>query len=276
MARRRRGMELAVTFFSFQDIMMCALGVMVFLCAVVVLLRVNNLVAAVGSSESAPHVDAVEREQRDLVKKVHELEAMVRRAQEALGRDVDRDLASVHTKLAVLKEAQVIGDAMLRRLLEQHGLKQVGAKIDPLSKLALELIEQRDSLIQELDGLSQRRKLVFQQRRSDGLRTRVFEVAGHRIVEAFEDSTSNAIMHTFSTPQEGANIFQDRMNDAQKKGHAVLVVLKPSGVPVYQRLWPNEGEVESSPLRPTHFGIDLISEDGWISDEHPAAKGGGD
>lgn len=275
MARRRRGMELAVTFFSFQDIMMCALGVMVFLCAVVVLLRVNNAVATVGSTESARPVHSVELEHTKLVVEVHELEARVRRAQEAFGRDIDRDLASVHTELARLKADQASGDDMLRRLLERLGLKKVGVKVDAQSRLALELIEQRDSLINELDGLSKRRKLVFQQRRSDGLRTRVFEVAGHRIVEAFDDSTSNAIMHTFSTPQEGARVFQERMNDAEKKGNAVLVVLKPSGVPVYQLLWPKEGDVAKSSSRPTHFGIDLITEDGWISDEHPASKGGG-
>ena len=273
MAKRRRGMDLAVTFFSFQDIMMCALGVMVLLNAVIMLLL--KPVSTNGMPETAPQQDPAQAERTQLVEKVHDLEATVRRAQEGLGRDVDRDLGTVHSELARLKVDQGSGDERLARLIERLGLKSEGNKADAQTLLALELIDQRDSLIQEIDGVSKRRKLVFQVRESDGKRTRIFEVAGHRIVEAFEDSTTNAVMHTFSSSQDGAQIFKERLQDAESKGHAVLVALKPSGVGVFRLLWPNEGDADKSSFRPTHYGIDLITEDGWISDEHPASNPGG-
>ena len=195
--------------------------------------------------------------------------------QQAFGRDVDRDLATVHTELERLKAEQQQGDERLARLIDRLGLKREGKKADAQSLLALDLIDQRDALTRELEGFSNRRRLVFQMRRSDGLRTRVFEVAGNRIVEAFDDSTANALMHTFSSDKEGAQILVERMKDADGKRNAVLIALKPSGVGVYRTIWSEQGSAQDPSKRPTNFGVDLITEDGWISDEYPVSESGG-
>ena len=276
MPKRRRGIESSTNFFSFQDIMMSALGVMVLLSAVIILqLKPITTPGAAGDPSIPASSQPVDAERNQLVTKIHDLEAKSVRMQQAFGRDVDRDLATVHTELERLKAEQQQGDERLARLIDRLGLKREGKKADAQSLLALDLIDQRDALTRELEGFSNRRRLVFQMRRSDGLRTRVFEVAGNRIVEAFDDSTANAIMHTFSSDKEGAQILVERMKDADGKRNAVLIALKPSGVGVYRTIWSEQGSSQDSSKRPTNFGIDLITEDGWISDEHPASESGG-
>lgn len=276
MPKRRRGIESSTNFFSFQDIMMSALGVMVLLSAVIILqLRPITTPGAAGDPSVPASTQQVDAERNQLVEKIHDLEAKSHRIQQGYGRDVDRDLATVHTELERLKAEQTNGDERLARLIERLGLKREGQKADAQTLLALELIDKRDALIRELDGFTNRRRLVFQMRRSDGLRTRVFEVAGNRIVEAFDDSTANAIMHTFSSDDEGAQILTKRMIDADAKNNAVLIALKPSGVGVYRVIWSEQGAAQDPSKRPRNFGVDLITEDGWISDEHPAIEGGG-
>ena len=277
MPKRRRGIESSTNFFSFQDIMMSALGVMVLLSAVIILqLKPITTPGPAGDPSVAASTQQFDAERNQLRNKIHDLEAKINRIQQGYGRDVDRDLATVHTDLERLKAEQEQGDERLARLIERLGLKREGQKADAQTLLALDLIEQRDGLIRELDGFTNRRRLVFQMRRSDGLRTRVFEVAGNRIVEAFDDSTANAILHTFSSDKEGAQILMDRMDDADTKNNAVLIALKPSGVGVYQTIWTEQGAAQDPTKRPRNFGVDLITEDGWISDEHPSIEGGGE
>jgi len=276
MPKRRRGIESSTNFFSFQDIMMSALGVLVLLCAIMILqLSIVTSPGSGGAPADQQSKQPVDTERVQLVSKIHDLEAQSHRIQQGFGRDVDRDLATVHTELERLKAEQLQGDERLARLIDRLGLKREGKKADAQSLLALDLIDQRDALARELEGFSNRRRLVFQLRRSDGLRTRIFEVAGNRIVEAFDDATANAIMHTFSSDKEGAQILLQRMKDADGKSNAVLIALKPSGVGVYRTIWSEQGAAQDPSKRPTNFGVDLITEDGWISDEHPAAEGGG-
>ena len=260
MPKRRRGIESSTNFFSFQDIMMSALGVLVLLCAIMILqLSIVTSPGSGGEPADQQSKQPVDAERVQLVSKIHDLEAQSHRIQQGFGRDVDRDLATVHTELERLKVEQQQGDERLARLIERLGLKREGKKADAQSLLALDLIDQRDALARELEGFSNRRRLVFQLRRSDGLRTRIFEVAGNRIVEAFDDATANAIMHTFSSDKEGAQILLQRMKDADGKSNAVLIALKPSGVGVYRTIWSEQGAAQDPSKRPTNFGGDLIT-----------------
>ena len=277
MPKRRRGIESSTNFFSFQDIMMSALGVMVLLSAVIILqLKPITTPGPAGDPSVTASTQQFDAERNQLVEKIHDLEAKSHRIQQGYGRDVDRDLATANTDLERRKAEQEQGDERLTRLIDRLGLKRDGQKADAQTLLALDLIDQRDALIRELDGFSNRRRLVFQMRRSDGLRTRVFEVAGNRIVEAFDDSTANAILHTFSSDAEGSQILMNRMVDADTKNNAVLIALKPSGTGVYRTIWAEQGAAQDPSKRPRNFGVDLITEDGWISDEHPSIEGGGE
>jgi len=272
MAVRQTGIGNPASFFSFQDIMMCCIGIMVLLSAVFILqLKPVIQAAAAIATQEQKKLSSITA---PLHSKVESLEIKVRTAEALSARDLDSELAEKETelkKLAFNKQAAV---ERLNRMFAGVQEQRKTEPLDPKASTALALLDLRDALIKQLEETNQRRRLTFLIRKSDGKRTRVFEVSASRIVEAYAESKSASQLFVFSTVDEGTEYLLQRIQDAYQARDAILVALKPSGAQLYIQ-FEKKFEEKSRKWSDLSYGIDFIGEDKWISDEHPAAQGGG-
>ena len=268
MAVRRTGIGAPASFFSFQDIMMCCLGIMVLLSATIVL-RLKPALDA-GAAVSASAAEATPQQVASRAQQVQVLESEIRAGHALQNRDLDAEIAALQHEWMQSESEVQEAIARLHRLFDGVRQKRDGDKADPSVVTAAVLLEQRDQLARQLAESESRRKLTFLDRDQAARPTLILEVSSFRIVAAMAVGDGSTTMRLIDGPDAGAGVLKTLIADALQRNWAVLIALKPSGRSVYEK-WADAKDQE---LVQRRVGLELIGEDRWISDAHPVLKGG--
>ena len=271
MPRGRRGQdESPVSFFSFQDVMMCTIGITI-ITTLVLILQLGRSAARAAQSPAAGEEASEALARASVVK-----DALVRRVREAeLGVDTgaERRLAADATSLHLTgDELDRLREEVLR---SRERLRETVRRLhaDEGAMVALELMEQRDRLQEQIRELNDRRRIVYLVAKSDALLPLVTEMSGGRAVASTDQSREAPIALPSSDPDSTARAvlaYYRSLPDRDRR--YLLVVLKPSGIPAYLRL---RALMAADPdLKDTRLGLDLIPEDAWTTDEFPAEPRG--
>lgn len=266
--RRRAADETPVSFFSFQDVMMCTIGITLISTMILILQlgRAAGAAAARSMPEGTVPVDA------ELARLLAVHEELAR----ALGRDIRERQDNAEGVLASAAIRLPGMDEDLRRLrkeIEEARARRnealVRASQDADALLAAKLEEERDRLHEQIRELSARRRIVYLRAATEHRLPLVVEISSARIVISADQSREPAISLSADDPEMAARqviAFFKAMPDRDSR--YLLVVLKPSGIPVHLRL--REALREDPDMRGVPNGLDLIPEDYWTDDLFPA------
>lgn len=269
MARGRRGVdESPVSFFSFQDVMMCTIGITI-ITTLILILQLGRTAAA-----ARPPLALAASEGAELSRLVATQEALTEQiSQIELGREADSDRKLSNDVMVILLTAGELERKRTEVLLAREELEKLlrTAKADEKALLALELMRRRDDLQDELKDLSNRRRVVYLVAPSEPLTPLVTELSSARVVMSTDQSREAPLSITSGDAEAAARailaVFKS-MPDRDRR--YLLLVVKPSGIPTYLRL--HELLNTDPDVRGVRVGLDLIPEDYWTTDEFPASR----
>jgi hypothetical protein len=263
---RRASDESPVSFFSFQDVMMCTIGITI-ISTLVLILQLGRSVAH--ASVPATQDDIRERELGELTQAREILARQLSR--EELDRDTGaeerlaRDAMSLHLTAEELErlEREVLdARSKLKKAMEAQ-------RADSRALIALKLMERRDEMQAQLRDLNSRRRIVYLVAPSDTVLPMVTEISGTRVVVSTDQAREAPMALPSSDPDQTARaILAVFLSLPDRDRRYFLLVVKPSGIPTYLRL---KALLASDPAtRDIRLGLDLIPEDCWTTDEFPA------
>ena len=260
MGRRRRGDEAPVSFFSFQDVMMCTIGVTIVITMVLVLqlgAAAARVTATASALSVAPDHAALANEARDLRRR---LEVAAARA----GGDSDRDRAQLRQDVLRQNDRAQRLERRAREAMERLRLVSARSSADPAAVEAADLLQRREELEDRLRTESLRRRVTYLLAPEDR-KPVIVEVSGDRLVAGTTLERDAPLALPLVDPGSAAELLAAWMGalpDGDRR--SVLFVVKPSGVPAWravrQRLLALPGMADV----PT--GLDLIPEDAFTSD----------
>ena len=273
--RRRAGAGAPVSFFSFQDVMVCVIGITIVI-TMILLIQVTEITteATQGRRISIEGGVPIEERERALRDRVAALEQAVRTA--SARPDVDplakraslrQELLASASQLAALEGRTRELEEQLRELLVAHpeaaSLREV-----------LELTRARDRLTKELQELERRKRITFIVDAAEPLKPVVFEVSASRIVvtDAENGAASRIAAGTHAAQALDALALFKVL--AQERPSYILLVVTPSGLPLYQTLLD---AIDAMPEadRP-RLGLDFIPEGSFVSPVFPGAAAAGE
>jgi hypothetical protein len=268
---RRRGEESPVSFFSFQDVMMCTIG-MTIISTLVLILQLGRSAAAERPAERAVTQPEAERRVESLRRARASLEVRVTDAELERSGDAVHRLGEDRSRIFVGKESL---DRLRREQEEKRArLKAIvqASKADDRAIVAVELMERRDELQSQLRELNDRRRIVYLVAPSERLVPLVTEISSARVVVSADQSREGGSAIDGPDPDEVARrAFIALRSQPGLDRSYFLFVLKPSGIPVYQRL---KALIEGDPTtKDMRIGLDLIPEDCWTNDHFQPAEG---
>ncbi len=267
MARGRR--DSPVSFFSFQDVMVCTIG-LTLLITLLLILQIGTSVAEAAARldpspvDATPEVEARAEQAERLRRRLAELEA-----REAL--DPNQELARIRARLREL-------DGELRRLRGEMGVadEELAAalrsgSLDADEAIAEALLARRDRLKEDLAAVEVRRRIVYLVANDEPHPPTVAELSGGRSIVSFDQEREAPIALAAPTPQaEARRILEVFTSRGDWRERTLLVVLKPSGTATYRAL------LEAIAADPAYaevvLGLDLIGEDRWTSDAFPTPR----
>lgn len=266
----RRGRdEVVVSFFSFQDVMVCTIGLTILMTLLLVLqvgATASARTAAVEATEPADDAGlaAVEAELAALRGRLVDAERRAAVDPNAALAPMRRRLLDADAELRRLRGAILDAEARLAAALR-------GAELDADAAVADELRRRRERLVEELAAAERRRRIVYLLDRAEPFPPTVAEVSGSRIVLSFDQEAEAAQKLDVADPDAAAAALLDLFASREDwRKRTLLVVLKPSGLAVHRALLrllaedPRGGEVV--------LGLDLMPEDQWTSDAFPAPR----
>jgi hypothetical protein len=266
MARSRRGGEAPVSFFSFQDVMMCTIGVTIVITMLLVLqlgAAAAKVEAVVESADSSAR-DALEREARDLRGRLESASARS-------GRDADHEASG-------LRQSMLGENERSRRLVARHDelvrrvrTEAARAAANPAAVEAADLLQRREELEQRLRTESLRRRVTYLVAEEDRLPV-IVEVSGDRIVAGTTLERDAPLALPLVDADTAAATLASWMRGLPNPDRrSVLFVVKPSGIAAWRALRERLGGQAGTDAMPT--GLDLIPEDAFTSDRFRASEG---
>lgn len=267
---RRSEDESPVSFFSFQDVMMCTIGITI-ITTLILVLQLGRTVAA--AAEQTVPVQAEDSELRSLEEA---REVLARRlSREELERDIGAEDRLAADALALHLTAEDLA-RLEREVLESRSkLRQAvqDQRADNRALVALELMERRDTLQAQLRDLNSRRRIVYLVAPSDTVLPMVTEISGGRVVVSTDQAREAPMALPSGDPEQAARAILAVFRSLPDRDRRYfLLVVKPSGIPTYLRL---KALLAGDPAtREIRIGLDLIPEDCWTTDEFPAADAG--
>jgi hypothetical protein len=264
MARTRRGSDSPVTFFSFQDVMMCTIGVTIVI-TMLLILQLGSTVARVEvlASESDPAArDSLAEEARGLRER---LEAAAARS----GEEVGRTASDLRQRTL---EANDRADRLAKRheeLVRRVRTEAARAAADPAAVEAADLLQRREELEDQVRTESLRRRVTYLVAQEDRLPI-IVEVSGDRVVAGTTLERDAPLAIPMGDPDMVLATLSSWMRGLPEPDRrSVLFVVKPSGVPAWRALRdavPSHAALANVPL-----GLDLIPEDAFTSDRFRSA-----
>ena len=273
--RPRRGGDVPVTFFSFQDVLLSLIGITIVI-TIILFLQITRTVAE-------KVVEAVDRERTDespaetilrneLTERIATLESAIRIAQQRP--DVDPLARRTSLRAELLAASGELGtlerqsEELARQLRELTLLSPDALELQE----AMELMVRRDSLVTELGATERRRRISYIIDTATVVTPVLLEISADRIVFSELDAEATPQRLSAGTPAARVKQALDYYLLMTRGRQAyLLVALKPSGIDSY---WQLRGLVDRLPKgsRPV-IGIDLIPEDSHISELFPSAEG---
>lgn len=270
MARGRR--DSPVSFFSFQDVMVCTIGLTLLITLLLILQVGTSAAEAVASAEPiARTVDDAD----ELADRAARLRARLAELEARASKDPNEELARIRSRLRAL-------DGDLRRLrleLETADASlaeslRVGS-LDADEAVAEAIVAKRDRLKEDLAAIEARRRIVYLVAPDEAHPPTVAEISAARSIVSFDQEREAPIALAASDPREQARrILEVFTSRRDWRDRTLLVVLKPSGLATYRALLeaivndPRYGEVV--------LGLDLVGEDRFTSDAFPSPRRDGD
>ncbi|MCE9620173.1 MAG: hypothetical protein K8R92_09720 [Planctomycetes bacterium] len=264
----RQSNDNPVSFFSFQDVMMCTIGVTIVI--------TMTLILQVGAAATAVELVAAESK-ADLGKSRAELateaaglkERLNRAAQShapnqamargALRQDLRSELEKRDRAAAVEKETE-------QKVREAVALSSA----DPSAIEAAELIRKRDELEERLASTQLRRRVTYLLAEDDR-KPVIIEVSGSQLVAGTNSELDSPLALPLNDAQTASALLKQwiqSLPDASKR--TLLFVVKPSGVAMWRDI--TRKFAEDPQLGALPRGLDLIEEDSYTSERfRPAA-----
>lgn len=270
MARGRR--DSPVSFFSFQDVMVCTIG-LTLLITLLLILQVGTSVAKAAAGAAPVEIaaepkDRIAEEAASLRERLAELEA--RSAQ-----DPNEELARIRSRLRAL-------DGDLRRLrIEIEAADETLAEsrrvgsLDAEEAIAEALVAKRDRMKEDLAAVEARRRIVYLVAPDEAHPPTVAELSAARSVISFDQDREAPIALSAADPRDSAaRILEVFTSRRDWRDRTLLLVLKPSGLAAYRAL------LEAIATDPRYadvvLGLDLVGEDRFTSDAFPSPRPDGD
>lgn len=270
MARGRR--DSPVSFFSFQDVMVCTIGLTLLITLLLILQVGTSAAEAVASAEPiARTIDDAD----ELADRAASLRARLAELEARASKDPNEELARLRSRLRAL-------DGDLRRLrleIETADASlaeslRVGS-LDADEAVAEAIVAKRDRLKEDLAAIEARRRIVYLVAPDEAHPPTVAEISAARSIVSFDQEREAPIALAASDPREQARrILEVFTSRRDWRDRTLLVVLKPSGLATYRALLeaivndPRYGEVV--------LGLDLVGEDRFTSDAFPSPRRDGD
>ncbi len=269
MPRSRRGDESPMSFFSFQDVMMCTIGVTIVI-TMVLILQIGADAAVVEATQS--------QVKSDLTKSRAEL------ASEAAGLKDRLNLAAQKKSpnQAIVRGTlrQELRSELDKRQRATQEKKEIEMQVremvalsstDPSAIEAVELIRQRDELEERLATTQLRRRVTYLLAEDDR-KPVIIEVSGSQLVAGTDVEQDSPLAIPLNDPDTAAALLKQWIQSLpEPTKRTLLFVVKPSGVAMWRDIsqtFDNDNE-----LRSLARGLDLIEEESYTSDRfRPAAK----
>ena len=266
MPRGRR--DSPVSFFSFQDVMVCTIGLTLLITLLLILQIGTSVAEAAASTEQIARTiderDALAEQAEALRERLAELEARA-------AKDPNEALARARSRLRAL-------DGDLRRLrLEIEAADESLAEtlrvgsLDSEEAVAEAIVAKRDRLKEDLAAIEARRRIVYLVAPDEAHPPTVAEISGSRAIVSFDQEREAPIALAADDPREHARrILEVFTSRRDWRDRTLLLVLKPSGLATYRAILgaiandPRYGEVV--------LGLDLVGEDRFTSDAFPSPR----
>ena len=157
-------------------------------------------------------------------------------------------------------EARIEGlQRELRLIVDDQALSGDAARMS-------RLVDQLADLEAKLGGLRKRNRLTYLMSEPDDLRPLVVELSSNRAVISRESSASNPSSIRGATIEETARRTVDFALAEKKAGEYLLMVVKPSGIPLWTRI-VTDRRIQTLPV-----GLDLIPEHAATTDQFPGSN----
>ena len=266
MPRGRR--DSPVSFFSFQDVMVCTIG----LTLLITLLLILQIGTSVGEAAASTEPIARTIDERDaLAEQAEALRERLAELEARAAKDPNEALARARSRLRAL-------DCDLRRLrLEIEAADESLAEtlrvgsLDSEEAVAEAIVAKRDRLKEDLAAIEARRRIVYLVAPDEAHPPTVAEISGSRAIVSFDQEREAPIALAADDPREHARrILEVFTSRRDWRDRTLLLVLKPSGLATYRAILgaiandPRYGEVV--------LGLDLVGEDRFTSDAFPSPR----
>ena len=269
MGRSRRGDESPMSFFSFQDVMMCTIGVTIVI-TMILILQIGADAAVVEAAESQANTD-LSKSREELATEAAGLKdrlnlvAQKKSPNQAIVRGTLRQ--ELRSELDKRQRATDEKKKVEMQVREMVALSSA----DPSAIEAAELIRKRDELEERLATTQLRRRVTYLLAEDDR-KPVIIEVSGAQLVAGTNAEQDSPLAIPLNDPATAAALLKkwiQSLPDPTKR--TLLFVVKPSGVAMWRDIsqtFADDNELSSLPR-----GLDLIEEESYTSDRfRPAAK----
>ena len=269
MGRSRRGDESPMSFFSFQDVMMCTIGVTIVI-TMILILQIGADAAVVEAAESQANTD-LSKSREELATEAAGLKdrlnlvAQKKSPNQAIVRGTLRQ--ELRSELDKRQRATDEKKKVEMQVREMVALSSA----DPSAIEAAELIRKRDELEERLATTQFRRRVTYLLAEDDR-KPVIIEVSGAQLVAGTNAEQDSPLAIPLNDPATAAALLKkwiQSLPDPTKR--TLLFVVKPSGIAMWRDIsqtFADDNELSSLPR-----GLDLIEEESYTSDRfRPAAK----
>ena len=269
MGRSRHGDESPMSFFSFQDVMMCTIGVTIVI-TMVLILQIGADVAVVQATESQANADLT-KSRGELASEAAGLKQRLDRAAQAKSPNQALVRGALRQELRSELDKRERATSEKKKVEEQ--VREVLAQLsaDPSAIEASELIRKRDELEERLATTQLRRRVTYLLAEDDRLPV-IIEVSGAQLVAGTNSEQDSPLAIPLNDPATAAVLLKQWIQSLPNPTkRTLLFVVKPSGVALWRDI--SQAFAQDAQIGALPRGLDLIEEDSYTSDRfRPAVK----
>ena len=269
MGRSRHGDESPMSFFSFQDVMMCTIGVTIVI-TMVLILQIGADAAVVEATESQANADLT-KSRGELASEAAGLKQRLDRAAQAKSPNQALVRGALRQELRSEVDKRERATSEKKKVEEQ--VREVLAQLsaDPSAIEAAELIRKRDELEERLATTQLRRRVTYLLAEDDRLPV-IIEVSGAQLVAGTNSEQDSPLAIPLNDPATAAVLLKQWIQSLPNPTkRTLLFVVKPSGVALWRDI--SQAFAEDAQIGALPRGLDLIEEDSYTSDRfRPAVK----
>ena len=269
MGRSRHGDESPMSFFSFQDVMMCTIGVTIVI-TMVLILQIGADAAVVEATESQANADLT-KSRGELASEAAGLKQRLDRAAQA--KSPNQALVRGALRQELRSELDKRDQATAQKKKVEQDVREVLAQLsaDPSAIEASELIRKRDELEERLATTQLRRRVTYLLAEDDRLPV-IIEVSGAQLVAGTNSEQDSPLAIPLNDPATAAVLLKQWIQSLPNPTkRTLLFVVKPSGVALWRDI--SQAFAEDAQIGALPRGLDLIEEDSYTSDRfRPAVK----